>query len=245
MGLFGTLGGLIKEAGGWVKEKCESVKNFFFGQSRRTASETSKQDAYDEELATLAETKRINKILSDFSLKLADCADELEDNVIKESSQYFDALIDELEKNNDKFNINILRIKRNKINIERKIKGSFKKLLSKRVSIDDPECLNILKLDAGKEKRNKMNNFGNKVLREAAYNLCLDIKESLLDQQEYIESCIDDKVEEFIVMQEELISKLEQIEDAYKDGKEKIDEEKNNILLKLAICELAISNLEE
>ena len=238
MGIFGRIGG-------WVKEKWDNVKKIFTGQSNDTASQTSKQDSYDKDIATITETKRLNKILSDFSLKLSDCADELENNAIKESSQYFDMLIEELEKNNNKFNINILRIKRNKINIERKIKGSFKKLLSKRVSIDDPECLNILKLDAGKEKRNKMNNFGNKVLREAAYNLCLDIKESLLDQQEYIESCIDDKVEEFIVMQEELISKLEQIEDAYKDGKEKIDEEKNNILLKLAICELAISNLEE
>ena len=238
MGIFGRIGG-------WVKEKWDNVKKIFTGQSNDTASQTSKQDSYDKDFATITETKRLNKILSDFSLKLSDCADELENNAIKESSQYFDMLIEELEKNNNKFNINILRIKRNKINIERKIKGSFKKLLSKRVSIDDPECLNILKLDAGKEKRNKMNNFGNKVLREAAYNLCLDIKESLLDQQEYIESCIDDKVEEFIVMQEELISKLEQIEDAYKDGKEKIDEEKNNILLKLAICELAISNLEE
>lgn len=90
-----------------------------------------------------------------------------------------------------------------------------------------------------------MNSFGNKVLREAANNLCLDIKEGLLEQQEYIEECLDEKMEEFIMIQSQMMDKFDKLELAYEEGKDKIDEEKNNILSKLAICELALSSIVE
>lgn len=230
----------LETAGRNLKAMCaKEVEN----TSRKTAEEGS----YDEEAASIAETNRMNKILSEFSLKLADYADDLEENAIKESSFYFNELIDILEDNKDKntLKINTSKIKRNKLKIEKKISGSFKKHLSKRVSLDDSECLSILKLDAGEQKRKRMNLFGNKVLRESANNLCIDIKESLLEQQEYIEECLDDKMNELIRIQHEMINKFDELEIAYEDGKDRIDEEKSKILSKVVICELALSSIVE
>ncbi len=230
----------LEEAGRNLKERCAK-------EIESTSRQTSEQDSYDNEAASIAETNRMNKILSEFSIKLADYADSLEENAIKESSLYFNELVSILEDNKGKstLKINTSKIKRNKIKIEKQIRGSFKKHLSKRVSLDDHECLSILKLDAGIKKKNAMSNFGNRVLKEAAYNLCSDIEDSLLEQQEYIEECLDEKMEEFIMIQSQMMDKLDNLEQAYEEGKDKIDGEKNNILFKLAICELALSNIVE
>ncbi len=249
MGFFSSIGNFVRDKRDKVKEKVRDVaikiKDFFTGGVDETSRRTAEENSYDEVAATLAETKRVNSILSDFSLKLADYADELEYNAIEESGEYFDSLIEELDQNKCDFKINTSKIKRNKVKVERQIRGTFKKHLSKRVSLDDSECLSILKLNAGEQKRKRMNSFGNKVLREAANNLCLDIKESLLEQQEYIEECLDEKMEEFIMIQSQMMDKFDKLEQAYEEGKDKIEEEKNNILSKLAICELALSSIVE
>lgn len=249
MGFLSGFGSWVRDTVDWVKEKVKDtarkVKEFFTGGVRETSNRTAEEKAYDEMAATLAETKRINSILSDFSLKLADYADELESNAIEESGEYFNSLIEALDQNKSNFKVNTAKIKRNKVKVERQIRGSFKKHLSKRVSLDDWECLSILKLDAGEEKRKRMNSFGNKVLMESANNLCIDIKESLLEQQEYIEECLDDKMNELIRIQHEMINKFDELEIAYEDGKDRIDEEKSKILSKVAICELALSSIVE
>lgn len=243
----------IRDCWDWIVDKADTlkykaidtvtkVKDFFTIGVNETSRRTSEEDSYDVG-STLAETKRLNSILSDFTFKLAEYADELESNVIDEIEEYFDLLIEELDKNEFNFRINISKIKRNKLKVERQIRGSFNKYLSKRISLDDSECLSILKLDAGEAKRKRMNLFGNKVLKEAIYNLCLDIEESMLEQQEYIEKCLDEKIDEFIIMQNEMIDKFDKLEQAYEDGKDRIDEEKNNIILKIAICNLALSSI--
>lgn len=230
----------LENAGRNLKEKCAK-------EVEDTSRKTAEQDSYDEAAASIAETNRMNKILSEFSLKLADYADDLEENAIKESSIYFNELVDVLEESKCKntLKINTSKIRRNRVKIEKQIRGSFKKHLSKRVSLDDNECLAILKLDAGTQKKNTMGNFGNRVLKEASYNLCSDIEDSLLEQQEYIEECLDEKMKEFIMIQNEMMDKFDKLEQAYEEGKDKIDEEKNKILFKLAICELALSSIVE
>lgn len=244
MGLFSNFCKVydkIKDVGRVVTEK---VKDFLGFGVDKTAKDTGEQRAYDE-AATLAETKRMNQILSDFSLKLSNYADDLEENALNESSIYFKILLEKVDSNENKvFKINTAKIKRNQLKIERQIMGSFKKHLSKRVSLDDSECLSILKLDAGENKRVRMQNFGNKVLREASNNLCNSIKESLLDQQEYIEECLNDKVEERMKLQQEMIEKCTQLEQAYKQGEFEIETQRVEVISKIALCEIALDILE-
>ena len=250
MGFFSSIGGFIRNTGEKIKEKIEKTKEkieeaiSLFGLKKdEVAKRTSEQNAYDEEAATIAETKRINSILSEFSLNLSEQADELEEEVIESSGEYFNKLIEFIEKNNVEIKINTSRLKSNKIKIEKEIRGSFKKHLSKRVSIDDPECLMILKMDAGETKKKRMKKFGDKVIKEAANNLCLDIKESLLEQGEYIEDSIKDKIDEKINIQSERKRALEEIEKSYSLGKGKIDGKKSELLYKISICNLLLDNI--
>ena len=78
---------ILQNIGGCIQDACEDVSEY-----------TSQTDSYDKEKARAEETKRINSILADFSLKLENKADEIEKAVIRESQVYFKQLIDELFK---------------------------------------------------------------------------------------------------------------------------------------------------
>lgn len=228
----------MEQIGSNIKYMCTEVEE--------VARRTGETDSYDKETARLAETQRINKALSQFSLNLQEKADELEEGALEESRVYFNYLIEQLRESNDKndIKININKIRRELLKIERSIKGSFKNHLAKRISIDDAECLNVLKMESGPEKELAMKKLGNKVLKEAREQLCDSIRESLIDEQEYIEEQIMDKIEEMIVSLKELSEKVNEFEELKQNDEEKIELEKAKCISKLQIVDTALGILE-
>lgn len=187
------VGGAIETIGKWTgNEKWESVgrniKDFCdnIGETR----------SYDKGTASATDTANINEMLTLFSSKLKDQADELEENVLKDVREYFEDVISQIEDSG--VEIPTKQFHRAMTQTERNIKGKLKSHLAKRVSIDDQECLDILALAPGSEKTSKMDKFGNKVLKDGLdqlakqteqtvqkYNLELhDLLNQLLEQQE-------------------------------------------------------------
>ena len=228
----------LRRMGSSLKEMCTEVEY--------VAREASKVDSYDKEKARLIETQRINETLSKFSLNLQTQADELEEDALKESKVYFEYLIEQLRKTSDANNmkININRIKRDIFKIEKGIKGSFKDYLAKRISLDDQECLTVLKMEAGTEKEAAMKRLGNKVLKEAREQLCDNIKECLIDQQEYIEDEIVGKMNEIILNLKDLSTKVSEFETLKQSNEGQIELEKVTCISKLQIIDMALGILE-
>lgn len=228
----------IEQFGSNLKDMCTEVNN--------VARKTGETDRYDKERARLIETQRINEALSQFSLNLQKQADELEEGALEESRVYFEYLIEELRATSDINNmkININRIKRGLLKIEKSIKGSFKNHLAKRISLDDQECLKVLKLEAGSEKEQAMKRLGNKVLKEAREQLCDSIKECLIDQQEYIDDQIIDKMNEMILNLKDLSTKVTEFESLKQNNEGQIEMEKVKCILKLQIVDVALGILE-
>lgn len=228
----------IERFGSNIKEMCTEVEE--------VARRTGETESYDKESARLYETQRINEALSQFSLNLQQQADELEEDALEESRVYFEYLIDQLrdasEKNNMKININ--KIKRELLKIEKSIKGSFKSYLAKRISLDDSECLKILKMDAGSQKELAMKKLGNKVLKEAREQLCDSIKACLIDQQEYIDDQIMDKIDEMILNLKDLSIRVNEFESLKHNNEEQIEMEKAKCISKLQIIDTVLEILE-
>lgn len=95
-------------------------------------------------------------------------------------------MIDLLEESSEftKDTSNLKRVKRNRSKIRTTIIGSLKEPLAKRMSLDDPECLKILKLDSGKEKEKAMKKFSKKIIRESLNNLAMKVTNVLQEQTE-------------------------------------------------------------
>lgn len=228
----------IEQIGSSIKYMCTEVET--------VAKKTGETDSYDKERARLIETQRINEALSQFSLNLQKQADELEEGALEESRVYFEYLVEQLRDASDANNmkININRIKREILKIEKSIKGSFKNHLAKRISLDDQECLNVLKMEAGAEKEKAMKRLGNKVLKEAREQLCDSIKECLIDQQEYIDDQIMDKMDEMILNLKDLSTKVTEFESLKQNNQGQIEMEKIKCISKLQIVDTALGILE-
>ncbi len=214
---MGVVGDFFEETcdaiGDFVSDVGDTISDLFTGGSA-TAGAIGATAAYDSETASILETKKINDILSTFAIKLEKKADKLEILCIKESGKYFENFIEGISKLNGSngIKINVNSIKRDFDKITNDSKGSFKKYLAKRVSIDDDECLEILKLDEGEDKKLKMKKFGGKVLKEAKEQLCDNIQKTLDSQGQYISEELNAEINNAISKLANMNSGLKELE---------------------------------
>lgn len=123
---------------------------------------------------------------------------------------------------------NLKTLKHGKSRISKTITGGIKDPLAKRMSLDDSECLSILKMDSGTDKKQAMTNFTKKVIKEALNNLSKNVRAALTDQTEDIQDYLSGISEE----QEKTMQALkEHFDKMVKDNElEQGDKEKNCVL---------------
>ncbi len=174
---FGEITGIdfIENAGRSIQDFC----------SERISMEAS----YDSQAADIYSTKRLTEILVSFSDGYLDYADGIEETCIREVENCYDDFIQLLEQAMEEGanKAGLKRLKSAKGRIRRTIKGSIRTPLARRMSLDDAECLRILEMDSGTEKRDAMKRFTQRVIREALKNTADQVRLSLDEQLEDIE----------------------------------------------------------
>jgi len=173
--------------------KSETIENF--GHALDEFCQSFKEaPSYDKKTATATETADINYLLVTFGADCEKKADELEDDALYELRQYFSDLIGEIEQSDMK--ISTKRLRRSITISEKQVQGKLKRFMARRLSIDDMECLEILSMPSGNEKSKKMNEFGEKVLREALLQLADDVTTFVEEQNEVLEESMNQLMEE-------------------------------------------------
>lgn len=222
----------IENIGRGIKDACTDVSR-----------DTGKTDRYDKERARLEETKRINMILTEFSLSLENKADEIEKKAIEESKVYFEQLIKELNNSKSDTGINVSRIERTMSRVEREIKGNLKTYISKRVSIDDSECLEILRLEAGYKKENEMKKFSEKILQQGLNNLVKDIKDVIKEQSDIVTEVIEERLEDINSNLDRKIKDFNLLESSKLKTEKEVEKVKEELNLKIKLIEACINSL--
>lgn len=192
----------LSDAGIWI-QKCFAKK---------IASEAS----YNKQESTVNSTVRLNEILISFLEDANKKATLLEDWCIQNVTSYFNWLIDTMIENNQGTSLATSRLetlKDGRKNVASMIRGSIKNPLAKRMSLDDAECLKILKMDTGKDKEQAINNFENKVIKEAANNLIKNIHSVLKEQEnniiEFLDSVAEEEEKAIVAMQKHINDMLQ------------------------------------
>ena len=255
MGVFGFFSGAVRSIGSGLGRFVEKVGDWTgsetlqnIGQSIQSAckdvsKDTGETDGYEKESARLDETKKINMILTEFSLKLEKKADEIENTAINESKVYFKELISELNQTKANTGINVSRIKRTMSTIEREIKGNLKTYISKRVSIDDSECLEVLKLDAGPRKEIEMKKFSENILQEGLKNLVKDINVVIKEQNDILTDVIGEKLEDIKFNLDKEIKEFKLLEDSKSKTEEEVNQIKDELIAKIKLSKACIDSL--
>lgn len=204
MGLFSLLGNVIgkvvEKAGdviggatGWygVSDAGMMIQDLFFGNIAKEAS-------YDKEAADVLTTERLNEILVSFSEGNLRQCEELEEQCIREVQRYCNALTGLIRKSPGftEYASHLKGIEKSLSRIHGTITGSVRNPLARRMSLDDSECLRILKMDSGKKKEDAIRKFSRKVINEALNNLGRKVREAIREQTEELEEFFRDYMEQ-------------------------------------------------
>lgn len=233
MGWFGNACRSIGRAIGRGVEKVgnvlgsEKISNVGRNIQNACAEKVASEGSYDKKEANIYKTDRLNAILVSFSEGYFQYATELEKTCIKLVEDYYDKLIDIIENapNSAHSAANLRALKSSKGRIAKTITGGIKEFLAKRMSLDDTECLKILKMNEGPDKGQAMTRFMRKVIREALDNLSRNVRISLNEQLEDVQDYLNGISEE----QERAMQVLkEHFDKMVKDNElEQSDKEKN------------------
>lgn len=186
MGLFGdffravgrTVGRVVETVGDAIGST--TISDLGWKIQDACAERVASEKSYDKKEANIYTTERLNEILVSFSEGYLQNATLLEKECIRLVEEYYDKLIGVIESapGGTYSAANLKALKNGKGRIPKTISGGIREPLAKRMSLDDTECLGILKMDAGVEKK--------KVTEEALNNLAKSVRESLNDQTEDI-----------------------------------------------------------
>ena len=210
MGLWG----FIKSVGSAIGRGVKKVVEFFSGKkselgetSRRSSKTFSKSKAYDEENATIEETKKVAKMLEEIRKEYKATLDDIEENTIKYSeniikkvtgmietelnqkSEYDpsinpflqkEALEKEFDKKFEALNINVGEIESKYREAIMSFKRTFSSEILDHIAISDKRCSEILKLNNKSEKEEKekeIKNYLDELVDNALNNFCFNIDE--------------------------------------------------------------------
>lgn len=207
-------------------------------------------ESYDSKSADLEATLKVQKALDEFRSDTQSRSAKLENEIIKDSRESLDNFIDELRTynkiryGNKRLNINLSNIEREHRKTEDKIHGFIIKRVSKRISLDDSECLEILKLEPGAEKTKKLDEFYKKVLKEAVKELMDVLRDTMEKQTDIVEDKIQQRIDSIVDVCETKTADFEKIQKLKEKDESKIEQEQIRLSHYVALCEYGMSILD-
>ena len=200
MGLFKLFGRAIGKGIEFVGDALgiEPIRDFGRELQDICAEKVASEKSYDKKEANIYTTDRLNDILVAFSEGYCQEATRIEKDCIRLVQEYYDEMIGLIENTSggDYNRANLKMLKNSRKRISQTIKGGIKEPLAKRMSLDDSECLRILKLDSGENKKREMTKFSKKVIKEALISLADKVKQTLSEQTEDIQEYLSGISEE-------------------------------------------------
>ena len=151
--------------------------------------EIARQKGVNPEKSSVDEIAELNKLLMEYRQNISSAADSMEREMVVECSMMLQDIMDLFDEYNQ--NLKILRSDsvRRKFGRESKgLKGTFAEYVQKRISLDDTECVKILKLPAGELKSQRLQEMKQSVFVEASNEIISRIKDTVDDFSETVEN---------------------------------------------------------
>lgn len=221
-----------------------------FGSGKRGSESTGATESYDERSAGVNETYKLQQALSEFREDTREKSNKFENDIIKESREAIDVLIADVKKYNkiryggNALNVNISQMEREQRKTEDEIHGFIVGKVSKRISLDDEECKSILKLDAGRNKTKKMNEFYKKVLIEAMTDLKKLLRDSMKSQTIIVEDHIVSRMNTITYTVTGKTNEFNNIKDIKDTDESKMEQEQIRLSYLISLCDKTLNIID-
>lgn len=191
---------------------------------KKPAEQAGKTDSVNEN-SSLENIDRLYQIFTDFKEQVHIKTLDIENAVLQEVNFYVEELHDILFENSDKvdkYKIKIKKIEKQIDKISSRVKGVIDNELSKKISLDNSECKEIVKMIPGSKKEEAMKSFFNKSVEKSLEVCCLEIHSKLEEIYQDVEEEIMSGVESIQKQNEFLKEKFNSInKDNYEETKYK------------------------
>jgi len=205
--LIWNIGNTIEDIG--ITLSFDTLTNIGRNIREACTEKIASSSSYDQTSSSAVSVDMLSNVLVSFSKEYMQKAEKTEKHCIEIVERFYDDLIKtmEIESEFAYNNANLRILKREREKARDSISGSIKESLAKRMSLDDAECLEILKMDAGKEKGEAMETFIAKVIRDALNNLARNVSISMKEQynllEEYFKNILDERKRNFRNLKEQ------------------------------------------
>ena len=231
--VLGGIGGLPK-----------MLKKIWENLTKEPAKAAALLNAVNDQ-STAADVSRAAEVFGLYKDQVREEAETIEKAVEEEVEYFLKEITAMLQENGDalsRYQIRLSRIERKTRKILSKIEGRIEHEVSRRVSLDNPECKRILAMSSGSRKEEEMTKFFQNALEEALETVCDEIKEMLEEIFEELDEELPGAVERSREEAKRCSRELEQVDSENYVGKtENIMEEAAGIA---ASCDVVMGLME-
>lgn len=202
--------------------------------------EISNQKGFNPGKIQSDDMAELNRMLNDYRKNISSAACELEREMIIEYAEEMKEIMDTFEEYNK--DLKVARsetIKRRYKRMSSELKGTFEEYISRRISLDDPEFVRVLKLPAGELKSQRLQEIKQKVFIEAKDDIVKKIKDAVADFMETVEDAFAehlDRAEESVTEKSQAFEELSVSSENDTETAEKVLIKSNYII---ALCSCA------
>ncbi|MBQ8135097.1 MAG: hypothetical protein IJ192_11945 [Clostridia bacterium] len=161
-----------------------------------TQEEISRKKGFDPEKSEATDIAELNRLLNEYRTNISSAANDLEREMIIEYTEELKEIMNLFEEYNKE--LKVIRsetVKRRFKRMNNEIKGTFEEYISKRISLDDPEFVKILKLPAGELKNQRLQEIKQKVFIEAGNEIVRKIKNAVDEFSDTVEDAFYEHLE--------------------------------------------------
>ena len=149
----------------------------------------------DSEKSSADDIMKLNSMLLEYRDKVSKESKQVEDEIKEVCKVIFEQIVESVEFANTEYRFyRIETLQRKLDSYLTDIDGVFTKHVSNRISLDDSECVNVLKMLPGELKAQKMAEMKKRVFTETIEDLCRKIEEFQTDFSEGMEMTVEDKL---------------------------------------------------
>lgn len=178
--------GLPKPGDGIIVKIIKSIWDTITQKPSKEIGETKQQNRN----SSVEDVDKIQTIFEDYRVQVHREASKIEAAVHDEVAYYVEELNNILSQERellDKYKIKTKQIERAIERLLKNINGNIDKRICKKISLDNPECRNVLQMLPGAKKEQAMSDFLNKSLKDVLNQYCIDFRQNLSDLFEDVE----------------------------------------------------------
>jgi hypothetical protein len=234
MGLLNILNKVVDKVGKVVdkavdkgREFYKKAKDYFTGTraaNDELVKEVQKQREYSNRDSSTVDIYA--KLTTEYQNKMKSFSEELEQQCIEFYVRHFEAFIEGLEKEGDKSKVQSI-VKEG----EKKLNGTIKNYINKKVSIDNFEFKSIIEKPSDYNKKNEMNDFQERISVQARDLFCRKLEEICKKQNDDIQAYFNSQINDLKTKNQKIIEEFEQLQKITTQD----ESEKNSELIKRSV----------